>query len=56
MPDRRAFDLIKQRLPDKRARTVELIDELSRGVTHVFIDALRFFQGPMPALPSRPSP
>jgi hypothetical protein len=25
MPDRRAFDLIKQRLPDKPARTVELI-------------------------------
>jgi hypothetical protein len=56
------IELIKQRVPDKRARTAALIDELSRGVTiiippeRVFIEVLRFLQGAMsgPPFPSAP--
>ncbi|HEY4129460.1 MAG TPA: hypothetical protein VGM50_02530 [Gemmatimonadaceae bacterium] len=55
-------ELIKQRLPEKRARTAELIDELSCGVTiimpqeRVFIEALRFLQAAMsgPPFPEAP--
>lgn len=54
-------ELIKQRLPAKRALTAELIDEASLGVTvvmppeRVFIEALRFLQA-APSGPPFPGP
>src|SRR6185437_1389866 len=56
------IELIRQRLPEKRARTAGLIDELSRGVTiimppeRVFIEVLRFLQAAMSGRPFPSAP